>query len=49
MKVFLQRIKAKSREQNPTFTLREISELVKAYELEVSKNMQLSKKVKRGY
>lgn len=49
MKVFIARIKAKCREPNPQFTLKEVSDLLIEYEKENSRAVQAERKLKRGY
>ena len=49
MKIWIARLKAKCREPNPQFTLREVTELLMEYERENSRAIQAERKSKRGY
>ena len=49
MKVFVARLKAKCKESNPQFTIKEIRELLLEYERENSRAVTAERKFKRGY
>ncbi len=49
MKVFIKQLKAKLQQPNPSFTLREVSQLVIEYEKETARADKLQRQVKRGY